>query len=65
MEVDNYFQACCLCPVECLAKDLVSALNVRVALNGRNRPVANGNADQVETESSNLIEVILVDVSML
>jgi len=54
-----------LCPIKGLAEDLVSALNVGLAFDRRNGPVSDGNADQVETEGSNLVEVILVDVSML
>jgi len=65
MQVNQYFQACCLCPVKGLAENLVSALHIGLAFDRYDRPVANGNADKVKTECSNLIEVILGYVSML
>ena len=64
MEVYQDFQACCLCPVKSLAKYSISTLHVRVALNRRNGPVTNGNADEIETKRRNLVEVILSYVSL-
>ena len=61
VEVDHDFESSATRPADGLVENGDLALDVRVAIERGNGPVADGNADMVETSRCNSIEVVLGD----
>ena len=61
VEIEHYLETCASGPADGLIKDFQLALDIGVTLQWCHSPIADGDANVVQTDFSNLVEVVLGD----